>query len=292
MKLYLTIDIGGTDIKYGIIDKTNTFLKKASLPTKSNDSGNKIINQVLSLYTELKETFLISGISISAAGVIDTKTTQVLSATDTIKNYSGLNFRQEIQKHFPNILVSVENDVNCMALYETHYGNAKGYNSVVAMTIGTGIGGSIVIDNKLYHGSIYSAGEWGRMIIGDDTFEKQASTAALVRSAQTFEPSIKNGIDVFKFYDQNNLNIRKCVDEFFSTLATGITNIVYTLNPDVFVIGGGITERGQPFLDDLLKHLKLKLSAFHFENTKFDLAKAKNDAGMLGAFIHFKSIFG
>lgn len=291
MNLYLSFDIGGTDIKYGILNKSGDITYNNSIPTKANEGGIAIVEQLSKIYSELKIIYEINGIAISAAGVIDPDSTIVLDATDSIKNYIGLNFRKELQERIGKINISIENDVNCTALCEVNRGNAKNYNTVVAMTIGTGIGGAIVYNGNLLHGSSYSAGEWGKMIIKDTKYESLAATSVLVKNAKQIYPNIKNGVDVFNLYDNADEGITQFVYDFFENLSIGIANIMFTINPDVVIIGGGITARGDKFLDELLVHLKPKVSEFLLKNTKIKLAYFKNNAGMLGAFENYKKYF-
>lgn len=291
MNMYLSFDIGGTDIKYGILNKQGEIIYNNSTPTKAKEGGLSIIEQLVRVYKSLINDYEIIGISISAAGVIDPNTTKVLDATDSITNYIGLNYREEIQKRIGNVNISIENDVNCMALCEVTKGNAKDYKTVVAMTIGTGIGGAIVYNGNLLSGSAFSAGEWGKMIINNTKFESLAATSVLVKNAQRVYPSIKNGIDVFNLYDNKDEKIIPIVNDFFSNLSIGIANIMFTINPDVVVIGGGITGRGDKFLEELINHLKPRVSNFLFNNTKIKLAYFKNNSGMLGAFENYKKFF-
>lgn len=292
-KLYLTCDIGGTDLKYGIINDDFELLVSFSVPTKADEGGLAIVNQIIGFYNDLKDNYDISAISISAAGIINPITTEVLDATGSIQNYIGLNFRDEINKQI-NIDVSAENDVNCVGLAEANLGAGKDYHNVVALTIGTGIGGSIIREGNLYHGSSYNAGEWGRTIIDYKNyikFEDLASTRSLVNFAKEVNPSIKNGVDVFNLYDNNDQLITPIVNNFYYNLSIGLLNVIYTYNPDLIILGGGITARGDKFLDELMKEIKPKISPYFFKNFNIRLAKFKNNAGMIGALLNYKSRF-
>ncbi|VEU79795.1 ROK family protein [Haploplasma axanthum] len=286
MKKILTCDIGGTDLKYGIIGIDGTFLFNSSEPTKAKEGGKAIISQIVNFYLSLKEQYDISGIAISSAGIIDPNTTIVLDATNAITDYIGINIRDEINK-FVNIPVSVENDVNCMALCESSFGSGINAKSMIAITIGTGIGGAIVLDGHLFHGNGFSAGEWGNMRINNAIYEQIASTKALVLSAQKVYPNIRNGVEVFKLYDSNDPLIIPVVESFFDNLSTGIANIIYSFNPEKLIIGGGITARGEKFLTELISYIKPKVSNYVFNKTEILLAHHKNNAGMIGALTNF-----
>jgi predicted NBD/HSP70 family sugar kinase len=291
MDLYLTCDIGGTDLKYGIIDISSNLITKGSVSTHAKEGGRAILDQIVEIYNNHKNDYNIKGIAISSAGVVDPNTTIILDATNTITNFIGLNIREYLNEKLGNINISVENDVNCMALCEAFKGSGVNAKSMAAMTIGTGIGGAIVIDGNLIHGNGYSAGEWGNMYINGLVYEKQASTRALVLEAKKINNNIKNGVDVFTLYDDNDPLIKVVVNNFFEALSSGIANIIYSLNPEKFVIGGGITARGAKFIEELKTYVKPKLSPYIYSKTEIVIAEHKNDAGMLGAFENYKKHF-
>lgn len=288
MKHYLACDIGGTDLKYGILDKDYNFKYKSSTPTKAKEGGPEIIKQIINIYNELNGEYDIKGIAISSAGVIDPETTQVLDATNAITNYIGLNVSDEINKHI-KIPVTVENDVNCMTLCESKLGAGKNAKSIVGLTIGTGIGGALVINNQLFSGNGFSAGEWGNMTIEGNIYEDIASTRALVNSAKKIDQNLDSGIKVFEQYDKGNKEIIEVVNNFFNNLTIGITNIIYAFNPEVFILGGGITARGERFLEEIKRRVKPRISDYIYSKTKIVLAEYKNDAGTLGAFVNFEN---
>lgn len=290
MKNYMVFDIGGTDIKFGVITSESLFLYKSSIPTKAKDGGLAIIEQVKTIYHKLEKEFPLSGVAISSAGVVNPYTTEVLDATGNINDFIGINIRKEINKsiHCP---VSVENDVNCMALCEKNLGVGKNVDNFIAMTIGTGIGGSIIMNSSVFHGNGYSAAEWGRMLIKNKMYEEIASTGALVKKVTKKIPKIADGIEVFKAYDQKNPIVIPLVNNFFDNLTDGLANIIFALNPELIVIGGGITARGEKFLSELKAHLEPKLTPYINSKTTIKLAFHKNDAGMLGAFQHFKTTY-
>lgn len=288
MKYYLTCDIGGTDLKYGVINDDYQFLLKSSTPTKYKEGGKAVVRQVIDIFDELSKEYKLEGIAISSTGIIDPKTTTIKESIRSIHNYVSINYKEQISK-FYDIPVTIDNDVNCMALAEAKLGAGKDASSVIAMTIGTGIGGAIVIDGKLFTGHSFSAGEWGHMIIKEDIFQNLASTRALVSNANKVNSNISNGLDVFKLYDNNDKNIIPVVDEFFENLSIGTSNMIYAFNPEVVIIGGGITNRGKPFIDELRKRVKPKISPYIYDKTKIVIAQYKNDSGMLGAFVNFKN---
>lgn len=289
MQYYLTLDIGGTDIKYGVINLKDELVFKSSCPTNAHLGGANIINTIKNLFNELSKKYKLEGIAISTTGAVD-ETTKMLIPNYTIVDYDKVNFRDDLADL--NVLVSAENDVNSMGLCEfSLVENYQNMNSLIALTIGTGIGGAIMINGKIFRGSAFTAGEVGKIIIDNNSsFEDLASTASLVRNAKAIYPNIENGLDVFNLYDNNDAKIIPVVKNFYNNLAIGIANLVHILNPDHIVIGGGISSRPQ-FLDEL--HLALEGKMWEYLTDKFiiSVAKTKNDAGMIGAFKNFRITF-
>lgn len=290
MKKYLTIDIGGTDLKYGVITENRELIFKSITPTETNLGAKHVTNKIKDIFSELSKEHKLEGIAISTTGVIDEETNSLL-APPSIPDWNTINFRRDLKEL--NTIISVENDVNSMALGEYSLLDNKDYKSVFAMTVGTGIGGAVFVDGKMHKGHSFSAGECGKMFLTNDglSFEEIASTSALVRMAQAVYPEIKNGVDVFKLYDNNDQKIVEVVKTFYRNLSYGISNIIYIVNPDHIIIGGGITNRGEKFLNELYESIQSVIQPYFKDKFTISLAKNKNDAGMIGAFINFENTF-
>lgn len=287
--LLLTFDIGGTDIKYGILNDNNEFIYKHSVPTHAHLGGEHLISSIIHISCALKLTYTLSGIAISTFGVIDSDSGVVVSATDVIPNFIGMRIKDLIEKgtHLP---VSVENDVKSMALCELVFGNHLEKN-FITMTIGTGIGGAVIIDSNLYKGHSFSAGEWGHMIINGSSYESVASLSSLVQKSQKMGLSVSNGHEVFNAYDASNTIAIDVVHSFYEMLAIGIANLIYAFNPPLIIIGGGISNRKQKFLDELNHALKKILPSYYYKSCIIKLAIHLNDSGMLGASVHFDKTY-
>jgi|SRR5690625_625314 len=290
MNYYLTVDIGGTDIKYGVIGDDLVLVYKNTTKTNGHLGRDHIINTIKKLFNELSDTYKLNGVAISTTSGISDDTT-VMTPSFSIKDYEGLNFREALKDLGVN--VSAENDVNSMALCEKDL--VKDFDKkkcIITMTLGTGIGGAIFINDKMHRGFKYTAGEWGKIIISKNkTYEELASTKALVDAAMKINPELDNGIKVFEAYDNGDDKIIPVVHEFYNYVARGLANIIYVLNPDHIVIGGGITNRGEIFLEEIKDHLRPMLWDYLANDLNLELAKKRNDAGMIGAFINFKNTF-
>lgn len=285
MKYIFTVDIGGTEIKYGVIDFSGKLIYKNKMPSKGPLGGKFILDDIVDTFNSLSLKYPFLGVSISSGGVINSTTGEVLSATGSIKDYIGMNIITYLNERL-NVPISALNDVNAMALCESSYGSGKNFKSMIALTIGTGIGGAILINGELIEGGAFSAGEFGLMQIESNIYEEVAATSSLVREAKKKIPTIKNGVDVFNYYDKKHPIIIEVVNKFYNYLSIGIANLIYSFNPDIVVIGGGISER-KTFISELKEHLKNKLSEYMISHTEIKAAKFKNDAGMIGAYVHF-----
>jgi predicted NBD/HSP70 family sugar kinase len=277
-------DIGGTQIKFALIDQSGNLFSRNMLPTYAELGGLAIINQIINLIQQFQKDYTISGIAISSAGVIDPYKGVVLSATDTLKMYAGTPIKSLIEST-TNIFTTVENDVNCAALAESKFSNPP-LKDFIEMTIGTGIGGAIVINGNVFHGSSFSAGEWGRLIIDGIPYEKQASVSSLIESAKQKGLNVNEGLDIFNMYDEKDILATEVVNHFYERLSAGIVNLVYALNPKTIVIGGGISHRGERFINELRNALGKQLDPFFMQSLDLRLATMRNDSGIIGAYLH------
>ncbi|MFS0862030.1 ROK family protein [Fredinandcohnia sp. 179-A 10B2 NHS] len=286
MRQFLAFDIGGTHIKYGIVDETGKILSKGLLDTEAYLGGMAIINKLIAVSKDITMTHTIDAIAISTAGQVDSSTGTIVGAGETIPNYTGLEVKALVSKAL-NLPVEVRNDVECAALGEMWLGNHDSSNLFV-LTIGTGIGGAIVIDNKIYSGHTCKAGECGYMLVEGEPFEKNASITGLIRYVQrNKEYRSWTGKEIFKRYDQGDETCKVAVAHFYKHLAIGIANLVYIFNPEKVIIGGALTGRGELFLEEVKLEVQKYLQPGFYSDTEIVLAKLGNNAGMIGAVYHF-----
>ncbi|MDQ0150619.1 ROK family protein [Eubacterium multiforme] len=291
MRLFAGIDIGGTNIKYGVIEEEGNIIKSSERSTEAHKGGMSIIDKVKEIIREMNKEYKIEGICVSTAGMVCPKEGKIVYAGPTIPNYTGVEIKKILEKEF-NIKCEVENDVNCAALGELWLGAGKGKESMACMTIGTGIGGAIIADGKIIPGFSNSAGEIGYMLVNGEQIQNIASTTALVRSVANrkgIDENDINGKEIFKGYEEGDSICIDEIEKLADTLALGITNIVYLFNPEVVVLGGGIMAREdilRPLID---KSLKKYLIESVYNNTNIAFAELKNTAGMMGAVYNFKN---
>lgn len=293
MGLFAVIDIGGTSIKYGVINEDGTLLETNDRDTEAYKGGLSIIDKVKDIIHEIKINNDISGICVSTAGMVCPKEGKIVYAGPTIPNYTGVEVKKILEEEF-NLPCFVENDVNCAALGEFFGGAGKGTHSMACLTIGTGIGGALIIDGKVLHGFSNSAGEIGYMMVNGEHIQDIASASALVRNValrKGVEPSSIDGRYVLDNYENGDLICKEEVEKLADNLALGISNIVYLINPEVVFLGGGIMAREEVFRPLIENSLRKYLIESVYNNTKIAFAKLKNTAGMKGAYYNFKENF-
>ena len=290
MKFYVSIDIGGTSIKHGILDENIKFITSGEIATEAQKGGKNILEKVINIVSEYKKEYTLSGICISTAGMVDCEKGEIIHASDLIPNYTGTQIKKTLEDIF-SIPCEVENDVNCAGLAEYFSGSAKGSSISLCLTIGTGIGGSIIINDRVFHGFSGSACEVGNMFKGK--FEDLGATSILVKKVAKLKNCSENDIDgklIFEMAKNNDEDCIKAIDEMVDILGMGIANICYVINPEVVVLGGGIMAQKDYLYDKIRLSLDKYLIPTISSKTKLEFAKNQNKAGMLGAYYNFISI--
>ncbi|WP_300347929.1 ROK family protein [Clostridium sp.] len=287
---FVVVDIGGTSIKYGLIDYSGNLKEHYNMDTEAYKGGPSIIEKVKEIVNNFKEKTEIKGICISTAGMVCPNEGKIVHAGPSIPNYTGVEIKKIMEEEF-NIPCSVENDVNCAALGEFYCGAGKGSKSMACLTVGTGIGGALIFDGNILHGFSNSAGEIGYMMIDGEHIQNLASARVLVNKVayrKGLDSKSINGKFVFKGYEEGDEICVEEVKNLADILALGISHIVYLVNPEIIVLGGGIMAREDILRPLIERNLKKYLIESVYNNTKLAFAELKNNAGMIGAFCDFK----
>lgn len=301
---YIAIDIGGTKIKYGIIDDLGKIYEDNDMDTEAYKGANILIEKVENIITDILNTtrYVITGIAISTAGQVDSKKGEIIFATEAIPGYTGVKLKKIIEEKF-KLPCNVENDVNCAALGELWMGVAKGKSDFICLTIGTGIGGAIIMDGKVFTGNNNSAGEFGHINLYPQgiecncgqkgCFERYASTSALVKSAgETFKiaPNSNNinGKIIFDSINNGESMYEAIVDKWCYDIALGLKSIIHIFNPGLIVIGGGVSAQGEKLISRIEKNLRFMVMPSFIKDLEIKTAECGNMAGMLGAVYSFK----
>ncbi len=291
MKKYVSIDIGGTAIKYGIIAEDGTILERQECKTHAEQGGAAILTKAAGIVEQFGKRHELDGICISTAGIVDTEKGEIIYASPVIPGYTGTQIKKGMEETF-RLPCEVENDVNCAGLSESISGAAKDSKVTLCLTIGTGIGGSIIIDKHVFHGYSNSACEVGYMHMFDSDFQTLGASSSLCRKvAERKGEPIEDwsGFRIFEEAKNGDPICGQAIDEMSEVLGRGIANLCYVINPQVVVLGGGIMAQEEFLRPKIQAALDRYLIPGIAKNTALRMAKHRNDAGMLGAFYHFRN---
>ena len=292
-KRFILFDIGGTGIKYGVVDSNGKFLLKDSFPTHPERGSLDLLRRIKVKIERCREEFELAGVGVSATGQVDYSRGRISAATDLIPGWVGTDIRGYFRDEY-NIPVVVENDVNCVALGEMWKGNGRDMNNFISIALGTGIGGGIILNRSIFRGEHYSAGEFGHLKIKEEgrrcrcgdrgCYEAHASTLALGSLVREVTGLTEvTGEKIFEYDRLGKEPYRGLVSQWVSDIGDGLKNIVVSFNPQGIIIGGGVSAQGEYLLDKIREDLRGKLQKRFYENLDIRGAALENDAGMLGA---------
>lgn len=286
------IDIGGTSIKYGVVDSQGTLIYHHSVPTDASKGGKALVEKILLICNNVIEDHNILGIAISSAGIINNKTGRIVYVSDTIPGYTGTPLA-ELVSNSTGLPVTVDNDVNCTALGEYWKGAAKGVKDFLCITIGTGIGGALFLNGQLYRGTNFSAGEIGHMNLypngkkctcgNNGCYERYASSSAL---SERIEKEMGTSIALPTFFEivkRGERDAEVIFKKWVEDLTTGLQSLVHIFNPELLVIGGGISAQGDFLIKAISDSLTKKIMPNHKQSLQIKHAMNNNNANLLGA---------
>ncbi|MGN0534457.1 MAG: ROK family protein [Eubacterium sp.] len=282
----LTFDIGGTNIKYALCNEKFILTDRHTVATEAHKGGQELVNKIISIIESYDN---IDRVAISTAGQVDSENGIVVYSTDNIPYYTGMMVKKIIENK-TGIPTYVENDVNAFALGEAEFGAGKGKRDFLCLTYGTGIGGALFLDGKLYKGMGSSAGEFGHMIThsggkqctcgGEGCYECYASTRALVESVNKRN---NTSLDAFQIFEKENFTkpeIRSVIDKWIDEMIVGLINIIYIFNPPLIILGGGIMN--EDYVIDLIDRKIYNMLMENFRDVNIVRSKLGSDAALLG----------
>jgi glucokinase len=305
------VDLGGTKIAAGLVDSEGNILFKKSIPTGKGRSYVEIVKDMAQLVQEViteggASLEDVESIGVGSPGAADTK-------TGTVIYYSGLNFKDvplasELRKHI-SLPVFLENDADCAALAESIAGAARNSGSSLTVTLGTGVGCGIVLNGRLYGGFNHAAGEAGHMVIccGGEAcscgrkgcWEAYASGTALARQARyaaaaspaslmyTLASGDISDIDgriAFEAAKKGDETAASVINNYIRYVSEGLINLINLLMPEAVVIGGGVSQQGDFFIEPLKELVYAGVyGGDNLPRTKILAAELGNDAGIIGA---------
>jgi glucokinase len=311
-KYSIGVDLGGTNIKYGIVSPRGKVLQKGMLSAQVNLGRGAILNNMNkavkeSLAFARQKKIKIKGIGVGSPGTVNLKNGKIEGSCPNLPQMVNVNLKDWLSKSF-KFPIYVDNDANVMALAESKFGAAKGYKDALCLTLGTGIGGGIILDGKLFHGSSFAGAEFGHMTIcydgrrcncgGIGCLEMYASAPAMVKDAKWLlrrdrksvirkliqeDPGKITTEVIFEAERKGDVLAKEVVNQACAYLGAGIASAVNLLNPQVVVIGGGVSEGGASFIRRIEKEVKKRAFPSATKNLKVVRAKLGNDAGFIGA---------
>lgn len=311
MKYYVGIDLGGTNISVGVVNENYEIISKASTKTNCPRPAIEIAADMAKMSLEaIKKTELtvddIEWVGIGTPGIAN-------SASGIIEYSNNLGFENvpmsEYIRKYIDKPIFIENDANAAAYGEFVAGAAKGTNHAVCITLGTGVGGGIIIDKKIYTGFNFAGAEIGHTVLEVDgppctcgrkgCFEVFSSATGLIRMTNEAMDNNKDSL-MWKLYSEKGSKVSartsfdamrigdkvatEVVNKYIKYLASGITNIINTFQPDILCIGGGVCNEGDYLLTPIKELVKNEVYTRNSsKNTEIVIAKLGNDAGIIGA---------
>lgn len=310
------VDLGGTNIAAGIVDDEGKIIVKDSVPTCAERPAEEIAKDIVKLSKKLCSDIGVSvenidSVGIASPGIADNERGLIVYANNL--PFENFPISKLVGEGLGGKRVFIENDANAAAWGEAVCGAAGGSKNSVMITLGTGVGGGIIIDNKIYSGSNHAGGELGHIVIEYNgrpcscgrrgCWEAYSSATALInmtkeKIAECKEKGIPtlmadlaekkgkvSGITAFNAYRMGDAPAKEVVDTYISYLACGLTNIVNIFQPEIISLGGGISNEGESLVEALLPIIRKEQYGGdgRVALTKLKIAKLGNDAGIIGA---------
>lgn len=306
MKKYcFGIDVGGTTVKCGLFDVKGTVLDKWEIPTRTEDNGVNIVPDVAqTILAKIDEKGLdkeeVAGVGIGLPGPIDEEGNVLMA----VNLHWGFTPIEKLLGEQTGLLVRAGNDANVAALGEAWVGGAAGYKNSIMVTLGTGVGGGIILNGKIVKGAHGAGGEIGHVHVDDSIkdpcncgncgcLEQVTSATGITRLAReklaaTDRPSLMREAKelsakvVFDAVKEGDALAMEVAEQFGRYLGTALASFAGVVDPDIFVIGGGVSKAGQILIDYVQKYYKIYAFA-GCKETRFALATLGNDAGIYGS---------
>ena len=298
MKQYLVFDWGGTEIKYALMDEEASILEQNRIPTVPRTASKEQFMEALDgIFDQYRDR--ISGVAISSPGILDS-TLGIIHAVGVFPYLNECRIREELEERW-NLPVSLENDGKAAALAELWRGSLKGLESGAVLTIGTGIGGGLVLDGKLRRGPDFFAGEFSEVCTNiydpsnKENYWSMLGTKGLIqRFAEKYgtDPAGLNGIAVFEKINAGEEKALEALNEYTDLLAMTVFNLNIVLNLQKISIGGGISR--QPALIDSLRQSVKRIETVHpdilggtpLPMPEVTVCQFFNEANLIGALYH------
>lgn len=298
---YLGIDIGGTAAKIGIVKENGKILATDTFSVSFDQYQTPIIETVVKNTDAFLEksdisAASLSGIGVSATGQVNTIKGTIAGSAGHIANWLGTPVKAILEEHY-HLPASVSNDANCAVIGEQWQGAARNCSDVIMITVGTGVGGGIIVNNRLLSGAVGIAGELGHFTIKKDgvpctcgnrgCYEQYASTTALVKKAREAFPELApesiDGKYIFREIEAGNTDMKDIVQSWTADIAAGLIGLIHIFNPQRVIVGGGVSQQQELFIEPLRQAVLSGVMPCFRENLTLCAAELGNHAGLLGA---------
>ncbi len=304
MKHYtIGVDVGGTNIKLGLVDRSGVIVARAFLDTKSfYKRKTKLIDEIVGAIRDLiDEKKLVSkdilGIGLGLPGLIDSKR-GIVNFLPNVPGWKNVPLKSIIQKKL-YIPTFIDNDVNVITLGEWKFGAGKGYKNLMCMTLGTGVGGGLILNGSLYRGEGFVAGELGHMPLnekgpdcncgGSACFEYYVGNGCLLKkAAKIFKRKDIQLPEVFRLAKHGNVRAIRFWEETAVHIGNGLVGVVNLLNLRLIVIGGGVSNNFQFLGKTINAVIRRRAMRVQSKMVKIVRAKLGDDAGIIGAQVLVK----
>lgn len=309
--MYIGIDLGGTNIVAGIVDENGMIKYQESAPTINERTPDAIIQDIINLIHKVTGQYGISkgkvnAIGIGIPGLVDIKTGNVAGCVNL--NWKDVPLASVVENAL-QIPVFINNDATLAGLAEFEAGIMKGCQSGILLTLGTGIGGGIILNGQIYDGAHGVASEIGHMVVGENFYncncgkngclETFASSTAIIKYTKKLMVEEKiyssifeklnrdleklDGKIIFDAAKEGDAVANKVINRMAKYLGIGIVNLINTIDPDIFVIGGGLSKAGTFLLEKVRSEVNKNIHYKTIAKGKIELSQLGNDAGLIGA---------
>ncbi|MCC6964576.1 MAG: ROK family protein [candidate division Zixibacteria bacterium] len=292
---YIGIDLGGTNIKFGLVDARARIITRGAIATA--DSRRRILAQFAAIAAELHAVaraggYTVRTIGVGSPGIVDIRRGKVVGGSPNVVQWRGTDIRRSLES-VTGMRVYADNDANVMALAEHRYGAGKGYSTGLYITVGTGLGSGIILNNQIWRGARYAGAEVGHSIINLDGLPCQCGKRGCLEVyvnaasfARFYGKPVPRGAGSKFIFDRARAGDRKAINAIRTSanyLAIGLGSAVEILNPEIIVIGGGVAAGGRLYFDAIRSGIRRYASAAQLKALKILPAQLGNDAGFLGA---------
>lgn len=293
------IDFGGTSVKLAVVQGETLLTEVYRIPTQAFDNPDLLIGRIAEVVGDIRSLHpAVAAIGIGVPGAVNFSTGMTYNLTN-VKGWSEVALR-DIMREKTGLPTVIENDANCMAFAEWKYGAARGHAHAVCVTLGTGVGGGLILNNQLYRGANFAAGEIGQMsidfngvpgpygntgalerYIGNRQITEMA--AAVYREKGIMIPADHSPEALAEMAAKGDPVAQEVWTNVATCLGFCLMSVVYLLNPEVIVVGGGVSHAGNILFEPLKETLKNSLTAECYDHLGIVPARFGNTAGIIGS---------